>query len=66
MQKAGNIPPTCYFPDPDSPFDYNPQQEDQHGITDARAFAEKWNLRYEEVRKLAQQFVGEHVSKALA
>ena len=53
MQKAGNIPPTCYFPDPDSPFDYNPQQEDQHGITDARAFAEKWNLRYEEVRKLA-------------
>ncbi|SRR5258706_3270827 len=53
MQKAGNIPPTCYFPDPDSPFDYNPRQEEQHGITDARAFAEKWNLRYQEVRNLA-------------
>ncbi len=53
MQKAGSIPPTCYFPDPDSSFDYNPRQEDQHGITDARAFAEKWNLRYEEVRNLA-------------
>ncbi len=53
MQKAGSNPPTCYFPDPDSSFDYNPRQEDQHGITDARAFAEKWNLRYEEVRNLA-------------
>lgn len=53
MQKAGSIPPTCYFPDPDSSFDYNPRQEDQHGITDARAFAEQWNLRYEEVRNLA-------------
>lgn len=53
MQKAGSIPPTCYFPDPDSSFDYHPRQEDQHDITDARAFAEKWNLRYEEVRKLA-------------
>jgi hypothetical protein len=53
MQKTSSIPPTCYFPDPDNPFDYHPRQEDQHGITDARAFAEKWNLRYEEVRKLA-------------
>lgn len=53
MQKTGSIPPTCYFPDPNSSFDYNPRQEDQHGITDARAFAEQWNLRYEEVRKLA-------------
>jgi hypothetical protein len=53
MQKAGSVPPTCYFPDPDSSIDYNPRQEDQHGITDARAFAEKWNLRYEEVRNLA-------------
>ena len=53
MQKAGSIPPTCYFPNPDSPIDYDPRQEDQHGITDARAFAEEWNLRYEEVRNLA-------------
>lgn len=41
MQKAGSIPLTCYFPDPDSSIDHNPRQEDQHGITDARAFAEK-------------------------
>ncbi len=41
MQKAGSIPPTCYLPGPDSSIDYNPRQEDQHGITDARAFAEK-------------------------
>ena len=34
MQKAGSVPPTCYFPDPDSSFDYHPRQEDQHGITD--------------------------------
>src|SRR6266700_5267795 len=53
MQKAGSIPPTCYFPNPDSPIDYDPRQEDQHGITDARAFAEEWNLRYEEVRNVA-------------
>lgn len=53
MQKAGSVPPTCYFPDPDSSFDYHPRQEDQHGITDARAFADKWKLRYEEVRNLA-------------
>jgi hypothetical protein len=53
MQKAGSIPLTCYFPNPESPIDYDPRQEDQHGITDARAFAEEWNLRYEEVRNLA-------------
>ena len=44
MQKVGGIPPTCYFPDPDSSFDYNPRQEDHHGITDARAFAEKMSF----------------------
>ena len=29
MQKAGSIPPTCYFPDPDSSIDYNPRQYEQ-------------------------------------
>ena len=54
MSRPSPIPPTCFFTNPTDTHYYRRDQRDEHGVTDARAFAERWGLtNLPAVRRLA-------------